>query len=198
MNSRYVSFLLSATTFFCASTLTGRAAQAHNFDYCVDILQAEAEEAANKPDKPQKFNIKDSPDYAAIAQDCEKDLGDEGFITPQQVKADPKKANAVINNEYTEDELKPEVVERRENEVERLDARLENIRRDVCAEIEAAAAIACPIKNFNGNGDQWFEGDQGGSNDDQGGGNGQGGGDDQGPDGDQGGGNDDQGGGNDD
>ncbi|MBW4564588.1 MAG: hypothetical protein KME32_26360 [Mojavia pulchra JT2-VF2] len=138
MISRFVSFslilLILPLNFFFS-----KPAYAHSLDYCLEILQNAAYVAINNE---EKFKIKQYPEYAAIAKDCDKSLKKEGLITLSQLK-DRDIANSVLNGILLAEDLDDKVKKDKETKLKQKEEDLKAIRNTICSKKNKIDDFAC-------------------------------------------------------
>lgn len=144
MLNRSLRLFFTATIIFSwtAILLKSKPAGAHSVDYCIDILQEEAEIAATGTSKRQlKQNLKDYKEYEKI---CDAELREAGFITLQQVRKGKDVANLVRSGKIVQDDLDPQKQKQDKEDVSQREAKLESLRSEICANPTEETAYACP------------------------------------------------------
>ena len=144
MNSRTVTFLLTATTVFNFGILSsGIPAYAHGIDSCISLLQNAAQEVTSSSGVSQ-FQLRDDPEYAAHEKDCDEELKNAGLITLTQVRENRDIANLVLNGKITQGDLNQGLVQRRRDELRQSEQELSKLRLQVCSEADPKTAYVCP------------------------------------------------------
>lgn len=143
MSHRSINFLLTATTVLSGIFSLGISAHAASPDVCISVLQNAAQKATSRSGQ-SKLNLEQYPNYQESAKNCDQVLKDAGFITVSQVRQNRTAAVAVLNGEITQDALNPAIKNQKLNDLRQREARLEQLRREICANPTSETAYACP------------------------------------------------------